>query len=640
MDTDNEQEQPAKKKKGRKKVESYAPKEHHLALFRLLMDGVYRTTYQVAINDTVVYYDKELFRKPEGEDYILWNSLDIVASRPLEYKIYTGSYNEDGMEVSDYYFRSLNMKDIESQIFENKMIPFKEDISDDEIAKKKEKAYSTFYKTLNDFTEDKGFFVKTLVAGHKMYYPNESIRAFERFVKMLYIVTKGIIDEKYSFLFSTSYFRMCLTKQFVLDCLSKHLWEKGYYASLQLPTTPSVTDYDLPEDIAKNTTGIQRFFRTPLPILGRYPKVYEDKDTNMKFVRFIRKAESYFMSLDRVSVSILENHFFGTEIDNSEFVMDISDELKERMKLSIDKLCSDLEYDMRIKEKLGGDLDHYCDKIYDDYSKGSLTDVVEVFNADPGGTYRCEDPWAGIVLTDEDINTLRKTSEVYVEVQYDRHTEDECGDEKKSYIEKCTMPVFPREEDYGELIDMYPTIVDSLVIPLISLMRFSPNALFHFLFNSEKWFKECTEDYERNRSFQGDGTPRLFDVNRLVESLTKIALKDYLNGMSIRGGDYPTRCVHAGNLMGNGRHFPSVLTFGLGEDNVMALAWSEEVPKSTTNSEPAFIPYFDKIPCYSQHLVDIVKMPPSRASSWRDFLVKSLVEHDAEWRKIADDDAE
>ena len=619
------------------------PKSTTLCFFKLFLDQVYRPhpKYLSERGDVPRMYvsDKHQGITPEACTYAI-----------LQYRVYLGDWCEDksnlpddSFRVSDYFFRDLTPIGIKDYLVEDKesmQSVFRSIIGDEDYAPPATE--DSIRKALGWIKGDKGILLRTKSKTHscntKWYFPNESQKAFMDFIEGMRPLVKPDTFGRYSFIFNTEYFRLCLTKQFVLDILKK----TGLYLCLSMPVqyNGAYTFKDgagetitIPSEELKSVRKVLQF----LPIVGRYPKKYEDLSTNLQFAKFVKEVEEFCLSPECQKLSDIEKHFYGAPSGTEpDYEMPKREDRIELLKRISEKVRNDLDSDYRIKKALGN-YDHfrtYLTKIDSfDISKlevdhgldkdGDLTNdlpIIQVFFADPDGTYREEDPWAPVKLSKDEITLIRET-----EIRIDIIAEKEAPEVREDAI--CSpMLITPIEkiEDrhYEELVDEYPDILDKVILPILSLIQFSPSALFYFVCEQNEWMETCRVD-EDNKAF---------DPLNLIEKLTRKAIKDHLNDMSVTDARYPIRCICAGNVMTEERIIPSVLTFRLGEEHLMSLGWSEYIPNYSNKSR--FEPYlFDDLPRYSQRVLDIVKMSSLKGSPFRDFLISALVEHDSEWKE-------
>ena len=456
--------------------------------------------------------------------------------------------------------------------------------------------------------------------------PYESHKSFTEFVGMLAGKVNPDTFERYSFLFKTRYFGLCLNRQLVLRTLR----ETG------LPIRLSYLNI-LPEDklIQINADGTvvpipnEEVDRTELvvtlPLLGRFPKLYESQDSDETFIDFIKAVGEYYTSCSELKYGDLEQEFFGIigHETKNELVRTISDDVKKRVKKTVDKICKDLKQDSKVKKELSGykEFTEYVTKI-DEIDKDKLP-VREVLFADPDATYRKEDPWAPIVLTDDEKETVRKSDAmagIFTKKEIQPKNENQITSPEMGLIEP------PIDDDYRNwMVDKYHDMLDLEILPILSVIQFSPSALFYFICKKDEWLEECTIH---------DKVDAL-DPVKLLNNMTKMAISDHLNGMSVIDGPYPIHTYSAGNV--DEMNIPSVLTFTLGENQKMSLGWSEYLDWRRSE-KPRFLPYLHNgLPRYSQRVLDIVKMSSSYGIPFlRDFLISALTEHDAEWRKYLD----
>ena len=619
------------------------PKSTTLCFFKLFLDQVYRPhpKYLSENGDVPRMYvsDKHQGITPEACTYAI-----------LQYRVYLGDWCEDksnlpddSYRVSDYFFRDLTPIGIAKYLDEDKrsmQSVFRSIIGDEDYTPPATE--DSIRKALGWIKGDKGILLRTKSKTHscntKWYFPNESQKAFMDFIEGMRPLVKPDTFGRYSFIFNTEYFRLCLTKQFVLDVLKK----SGLNLYLCLPVQCN-GPYTFKDGAGETITipseeliSVGKVLHS-LPLVGRYPKKYEDLNTNIQFAKFVEEVEKYCLSPECQKLSDIEKHFFGTASGTeTDCKMPKREDRIELLKQISEKIRNDLDCDYRIKKALSSydhfktylakidsfdisklDLDHGLDK------DGDLTNdlpIIQVFFADPDGTYREEDPWAPVKLSKDDIGLIRKT-----EIRVDIRAEKESPEVREDAV--CSpMQILPIEkiEDrhYEELIEEYPDILDKVILPILSLIQFSPSALFYFVCEQNEWMETCRVN-EDNRAF---------DPLKLIEKLTRKAIKDHLNAMSVTDSRYPIRCYCAGNVMSGGQIFPSVLTFRLGEKHMMSLGWSEYIPNYSNKSR--FEPYlFNGLPHYSQRILDIVKMSSLKGSPFRDFLINALVEHDSEWKE-------
>ena len=363
-----------------------------------------------------------------------------------------------------------------------------------------------------------------------------------------------------------------------------------------------------------------------LPLLGRFPKLYESQDPNDTFIDFIKAVGEYYTSRSELKYGDLEQEFFGKtehEIEN-DHTMKFTDITRERVKKTVKKICSDLELDTKVKKELSSykEFTEYVTRI-DDIDKNELP-VREVLFADPDATYRKEDPWAPIVLTSDEKDMIWKsdiTARIFTIKEAQPDNEDQITSPMMGVIEP---PIDDDDRDW--VVDKYNDLVDKVILPILSIIQFSPSALFYFLCKKDEWIKECTIH----------GKVDALDPVKLLNIMTKMAISDHLNGMSVIDGPYPIHTYSAGNV--DEMNIPSVLTFTLGENQKMSLGWSEYL-NWRRSEKPRFLPYFHNgLPRYSQRMLDIVKMSsPYGIPFLRDFLISALTEHDSEWRKYLKD---
>ena len=624
------------KKRGRKKVEHYTPSDAHLCIYRYFMDTVYHARNTDDSGSGAV----RLYR---AERHTSLNPADILYGR-FEYRIYLGSENSDGDSVYEHYSRDLSLNELMDYMFRNEKEVFdpeerKESPEEREkrLEEKKKQEYSTFRNTLNLLSEEKRFLVKCDVDGNnknkKVYYPNESSAAFERFVRMLDIAMGREYSDRYSFLFRSEYFRMCLNKQFVLDTIAKCVSaDETVYTSIQLELPP---DPELSEEYHIDEQDLIKVIQTlVIPLSGKYPKTYQDVTSGPSFEKFVRLAEEYFMSLDEVSESLLEHHFFDTPLPEKDKLVQIRDSDREDTKKVIDKICSDLEYDAAIKHTLAGRLDPYREQLKiemaDENGKHTLLDV---FDADPEGTYREEDPWAHGIPTDENIIRQIRTNKMGPNTKcfdraliyrskperYDEATHQHLSEE----FSVLTLPI--EESDLEDQVRDYYESMDGIVLPLLALVQFSPNALFYFVCRRDEWSKDCI--------IVSDGLS-FFDYNILTDRLVKLAIKDYFNGRSVSDARYPIRCTHIGNNPDRSANNPTIMTFQLGDYYHLEIAWYEDL--QAISHKVSFHPYFEKIPDYSQRVLDIVKMSSPRGAGHqlKQFLMNTLIKYAGVWERL------
>ncbi len=619
------------------------PKSTTLCFFKLFLDQVYRpySKYLNENEDVPRMYISDEHRNitPNGIEYARF-----------EYRVYMGDWCEvktnmpdDSIRVSDYFFRDLTPVGIADYLKEDKKAVqsvFRPIIGNEKYTPPATE--DSIRKALGWIKEDKEILLRTKSKTHscntKWYFPNESQKSFMNLIESLRPLVRPDTFGRYSFIFNTEYFRLCLTKQFVLDILKK----TGLNLDLRIPIQHDGT-YTFKNGNGETITipsnelkSVEKNLQS-LPIVGRYPKKYEDPKTNAQFKEFVKDVEEYCLSPDCLRLSDLERHFFGTTSE-TELDCPVPEDRSriDLLKRISEKICDDLDCDFHVK-KILGESDHfkaYLDKIDSfDISKlkvnhgldkdRDLTNdlpIIPVFFADPDGTYREEDPWACVKLSEGDIGLIRET-----EIRIDIRSEKETPEIREDVV--CSpMQILNNEKiegrHYKELVDEYPDILDKVILPILSLIQFSPSALFYFVCEQNEWMETCRVD-EDNEAF---------DPFKLIEELTKKAIKDHLNNMSVIGARYPIHCYCAGNVESGGRIFPSVLTFRLGEKHMMSLAWSEYIPNHGNNSR--FVPYlFNGLPRYSQRVLDIVKMSSLMGSPFRDFLISALVEHDSEWRE-------
>lgn len=577
------------------------------------------------------------------------------------YKIYLGDrmINKNGQgeefRVGDLFFRNLTVIDIVEYLIENKESVFRAIIGDDKYTPPATK--DSIRKTLDRLKSKWKILIRTKTTTHtnnsKWFFPNESYPAFRGFIERIRPFVSQESFKKYSFLFKTRYFRICLNKQFVLETLKRTgMW---LFLSFSYRISDNAGPY-----VYKNLSG--QTVSVPLeelvsldtvikvPCLGRYPKKYEDLGISKEFASFIKDVAEFYQSSECNSYGDLETHFFGKTSGEKTNEPLSKDRIDLLVKVA-EKLCNDLDEDYQVKQSLRKyeEYTDYVRKIGDfdidlmregieldkgDLEKGTLP-ITDVFKADPDGTYREEDPWSGLELTDEDKVSFRE-SKLVIHVRTKKSPPKIEG----AYVSPIASVDDELIEDhhYEKLLPGYGGTLDLIILPILSLIQFSPNALFYFVCKQDEWMKSCHAE-EDNKALL---------PFKLIEVLTKIAIKDYLNDMSVTDARYPISCHCAGNFTIGDRAVPSVLTFLLGEKHMIALSWSDIISKDKTgmsrpvsefiskDSKPKFQPVLiNGLPHYSQRVLDIVKMS-SQAQAllpFRNFLINALTDHDSEWKE-------
>lgn len=611
----------AKKTDSETSKKTYEPKITDLCLYKIFLDQVYLPKY-ADDDDPPKMYGEPVRQEidPESIEY-----------RRFGYDIYLGSRIDEvkeihnkGPKVSDRFYRGLTNLEIKEYLIDNKGKLFQSITKGEEY--KPPATKDSIRKVLERLVEW-GIILEQDAPVHvfnKMWFmPYESHKSFTVFVGMLAGKVNPDTFERYSFLFKTRYFGLCLNRQLVLRTLR----ETGLSIRLSylniLPEDKLIqinadgTVVPIPNEEVDRTETI-----VTLPLLGRFPKLYEDQGTNGPFIKFIKAVAEYYVSCNELRYSDLERVFFGEAKTDNGYASTISDDVRKRLMKTVEKICSDLERDVRVKKELSKyeEFTEYVTKI-DEIDKDKLS-VKEVLFADPDATYRKEDPWAPIVLTDNEKDILRK-SDVTARIYTKRVVQPE--EEAPPSIEAGVLEL-PIDDDYRDwMMDNYHDMLDLVILPILSVIQFSPSALFHFICEKDKWIEECTIH----------GKVDALDPVKLLNNMTKKAISDHLNGMSVIDGPYPIHTYSAGNVDDTG--IPSVLTFMLGENQKMSLGWSEYL-NWRRSEKPRFLPYLHNgLPRYSQRVLDIVKMSSSYGIPFfRDFLISVLTEHDAEWRKYLD----
>ena len=614
----------AKKTDSETSKKTYEPKITDLCLYKIFLDQVYLPKY-ADNNDPPRMYGESA---PNGIDP------ESIEYRRFGYDTYLGSRIDEvkeihkGPKVSDRFYRGLTNQEIVDYLKDNKSTLFQSITKGEEY--KPPATKDSIRKVLERLVEW-GIILEQDAPVHvfnKMWFmPYESHRSFTEFIGMLDGKVRPDTFERYSFLFKTRYFGLCLNRQLVLRTLK----EAG------LPICLTYLNI-LPEEKLTQTNTDGKVVRIPneeidrteltvtLPLLGRFPKLYESQGPNETFIDFIKAVEEYYVSHDELRYSDLEQEFFGEvehEIDNKPPVV-ISEDVRKRVRKTVDKICSDLKQDSKVKKELSGykEFTEYVTKI-DEIDKDKLP-VKEALFADPDATYRKEDPWVTIVLTDDEKDIVRKSdaiARIFTKKEIQPKNDNQITSPEMGLIEP------PIDDDYRDwIVDNYHDMLDLEILPILSVIQFSPSALFYFICKKDEWLEECTIH----------GKVDALDPVKLLNNMTKMAISDHLNGMSVIDGPYPIHTYSAGNV--DEMNIPSVLTFTLGENQKMSLGWSEYL-NWRRSEKPRFLPYLHNgLPRYSQRVLDIVKMTsPWGIPFFRDFLISALTEHDSEWRKYLND---
>lgn len=282
-------------------------------------------------------------------------------------------------------------------------------------------------------------------------------------------------------------------------------------------------------------------YRITVPVVGHYPRVYEDTEQLESFVSDCRVLLEYISSLD-----------------DAEIALDLKSADRELLKDR--KFRRNAKH---VKEVSIG----YLSEVINSFEKeiGTLNRITEEtqdgfnprfwFENDPDGTRRSESTWADLLLDEDDLEMVRSNARVEMLTQNEWHPLADDSVEKELLTE--------------EAFRWYPSLIDEYaILPTLCLLQTSPSALIMFAVTESSWGKGI------GRLDLHPGTTEV--LNR---DLMRAAISDILAGRNKGyGARWPTKYNGFGEFLYNGTSQPSLLYFSINVSRYLSFRGGRLVP--------------------------------------------------------------
>ena len=282
-------------------------------------------------------------------------------------------------------------------------------------------------------------------------------------------------------------------------------------------------------------------YRITVPVVGHYPRVYEDTEQLESFVSDCRVLLEYISSLD-----------------DAEIALDLKSADRELLK--------DRKFRRNAKHVREVSIG-YLSEVINSFEKeiGTLNRITEEtqdgfnprfwFENDPDGTRRSESTWADLLLDEDDLEMVRSNARVEMLTQNEWHPLADDSVEKELLTE--------------EAFRWYPSLIDEYaILPTLCLLQTSPSALIMFAVTESSWGKGIG---------RLDLHPGTTDV--LNRDLMKAAISDILAGRNKRyGAEWSTRYNGFGEFLYNGTSQPSLLYFSINVSRYLSFRGGRLLP--------------------------------------------------------------
>lgn len=354
----------------------------------------------------------------------------------------------------------------------------------------------------------------------QMYYPNESLEGIRAYVDWIsdhngdpYRMMGNAVNT------STTFWKVMVNRQLVVDVLK----EAG--TRFTICVTDEQSSYDI-----------------ELPLLGRYPRIYEMDGKLDSYIYHLKNIRNMMDNPDPISMrdigeALLEYHGVLDKIPDKQLIgSSLKDQLLEFMDGYIDDLENELVKMRQIK--VGS-------------RRGTEWSAREWFSKDQGRILRREALWEDMI----DISI--PTDAPLWRIEGNRRIPIHDDGLKKSI-----------SDQYGRIIE------DRVILPILCLIEMSPTAMHRFLSRDGMLEKQVFE-------LDGRGGN---SISSVIDRLLLDALGDYVSNNtyyvvhgSVGSGSNCTSLHRFGDISQDGSILPALFTFRINDGRCLSIYRSNEL---------------------------------------------------------------
>lgn len=393
-------------------------------------------------------------------------------------------------------------------------------------------------KIVEDF-RSKGFLTRcdNNVRNRKLYYPVETYDGFTHYIDYImgFMSAAGgpiALDDQGAKGFMKDGIRKASGTGRYFDDIdrSNDLLLDTHYCRLMMDRGAILNRLrSMGKDVGMIISGNGRDYMVRFPPVGRYPRVYEDREPFERFLTDCLELK------ERIS-----------ELSDAEIVLDLME--KERPDRIPNRLANDCKH---TKDDITRYLDDVISAVRDEKTAlermsthlDGRSDPRQLFDLDPDSTRRMESSCASLGIAPEDERELESRMRIY-ERSNGRWIEippDGLDDGIRDDILECVL----RE---------YPSAVDEhLILPTLCLAQMSPSAMVMLMNSRSAWCSDSGEMIMLNPETVGAVDRELF----------KAALADLMAGRDRKFIGWSTRYAGFGEYKIDGKTIPALLTFRL-----------------------------------------------------------------------------